>query len=310
MRRTIVMESVWEDIMDRNDTFYSLMVLLAAILWGTTGTSQYFAPEGASPLSIGSVRLVIGGVALFSFALFRGVLKNTSLWKNINSYIAAGFIAAYQLFFFAAVLKTGVAVGTVVGIGSSPVFAGLISLIIRRENPGLKWTIATLVSVAGCFLLITGGEELMVNISGIVLALGAGLSYAFYSAFSKDLLAANPPEAVAGVVFAIGAALLIPFLLLYDLSWLFTSRGMGVAIHLGVITTALAYVLFSYGLSKISLHKAVTLTLAEPLMASALGLLVLKEQLTSVSQTGMLLVFLGLIILSIPAMTIKNKTNI
>jgi len=39
-----------------------LFVLLAAILWGTTGTTQAFAPEEAAPLVFGAVRMAVGGI--------------------------------------------------------------------------------------------------------------------------------------------------------------------------------------------------------------------------------------------------------
>ena len=44
-----------------------LMVLLAAMLWGTTGTAQALAPPGATPLAVGTVRLTFGGVNSFMF---------------------------------------------------------------------------------------------------------------------------------------------------------------------------------------------------------------------------------------------------
>ncbi|MDP4128056.1 MAG: EamA family transporter, partial [Bacillota bacterium] len=181
----------------------------------------------------------------------------------------------------------------------SPVFAGLISMIFRRENPGLKWAAATLLAVIGCILLITGGQKLAVNSIGIVLALGAGASYALYAAVSKELLVSHPPEAVTGIVFAIGAFLLSPFLFLYNLEWLKTIQGTGVALHLGLVATALAYVLFSYGLANIPFPKAVTLSLAEPVTAATLGLFLLKEKLSFLSQVGMILVFAGLVILTL-----------
>lgn len=294
--------------MKQNETFFSLLVLSAAILWGTTGTAQSFIASGVSPLSVGSVRLTIGGAALLLFAWKKGVLVNRSLWHSRSTIIAAACISAYQLLFFAGVLHTGVAVGTVVTIGSAPVFAGLISRFIKKENLGINWTIATMVSIAGCIMLITGGQdELSVNPVGILLALGAGAFYAFYTAISKKLLETFPAEAVTGVVFFIGALLISPFLFLYRLEWLWTIQGSLVALHLGLLTTALAYVLFSYGLSKISFPKAVTLSLAEPITAALLGVFLLKEQLTLISKTGMLFVFLGLVILSLA--NVKKRSN-
>ncbi|MGI6679790.1 MAG: DMT family transporter [Dehalobacterium sp.] len=295
--------------MKQNETFFSILILAAAMLWGTTGTAQSFAPPGASPLSIGSVRLAVGGAALLIFAWQKGALSGKTLWLNAKTFLAAGCMAAYNLLFFAGVLKTGVAVGTMVTIGSAPVFAGLISLMVRRENPGLKWAGATLLSVIGCVLLITGGQKLAVNFIGIILALGAGISYALYAAVSKKLLESHPPEAVTGVVFSLGALFLSPFLFFYDLSWLKSIQGMGVALHLGLFATALAYVLFSHGLAKIPFPKAVTLSLAEPVTAAALGLFLLKEELSLISLVGMILVFAGLVILSLAGLKKKEKND-
>lgn len=285
--------------MKKNEAFYILMVLAGSVLWGTTGTAQHFAPVGASPLSIGAVRLAVGGTALTILALSKGAVKGKEIWMNPNTYISAASVAAYQLFFFAAVLKTGVAMGTVVAIGSAPVFAGLFSMVMGREKPDSKWIVATLVSIIGCILLITGGQELTANVSGVLLALAAGAAYAGYTAFSKQLLDKYSTLAVTGVVFFIGAILLSPLLFVFDLSWLRSAQGIGVALHLGLLATAMAYVLFTYGLSGIPLHKAVTLSLTEPATASMLGVFLLKEQLSPVSWIGIALVFAGLIIVSV-----------
>ena len=41
-----------------------LAVIAAAVLFGTTGTSQALGPDGTTPLGVGAVRLLIGGTAL------------------------------------------------------------------------------------------------------------------------------------------------------------------------------------------------------------------------------------------------------
>lgn len=145
--------------MKKNEAFYILMVLAGSVLWGTTGTAQHFAPVGTSPLSIGAVRLAVGGTALTILALSKGAVKGKEIWLNPNTYISAVSVAAYQLFFFAAVLKTGVAMGTVVAIGSAPVFAGIFSMVMGREKPDSKWIVATLVSIIGCILLMLTSHD-------------------------------------------------------------------------------------------------------------------------------------------------------
>lgn len=282
----------------KHQRYYSLFALAAAILWGTTGTSQKLAATTASPYSLGAIRLLIGAFALLVMSGVRRTPPRLGLFKRRETYLSAVFIAAYQLTFFAGVLKTGVATGTMVAIGSAPIFAGLYSYLRYRENPGRTWLFATTISIMGCILLIAGGGNLRANGGGILLTLIAGFSYAMYIANSKHLLKDDAPETVTSGIFLVAALLLVPVLLTQDLSWLLTWRGAAVAMHLGVFTTAVAFLLFSIGLSRISFPAAVTLSLAEPITASLLGVFLLGEKLTAVSTMGLAMVFIGLVILS------------
>jgi len=112
----------------------SFLVLLAAVLWGTTGTAQAFAPESAHPMAVGAMRLAIGGGALLLFVLMRGKLRKGKGWPVAPTAVAAASMAAYQPLFFSAVATTGVAVGTVVAIGSAPVLAGLLEYIFGGKK--------------------------------------------------------------------------------------------------------------------------------------------------------------------------------
>ena len=136
-----------------------------------------------------------------------------------------GGIAAYQVCFFAAVARTGVAVGTVVAIGSAPMLAGLLGLLLG-ERPG--WALAARHAAGRCWLhacsILTGGS-VQVNAPGVLLALGAGGSYAVYTMAGKDLLKRQPPDAVNAVAFFGGALVLAPVLFFVDLSWLATTAG-------------------------------------------------------------------------------------
>ncbi len=279
-----------------------LFIIAAAVLWGTTGTSQALAPEGAQPLAIGALRLVVGGLALLAvFAVSQRKLPRLpgSRGALFPWLLAAACMAAYQVLFFGGVKLTGVAVGTITGIGSSPVFAGLLGFFFRGEKPGWKWGGATLLAVIGCGLLATTGGEVHVDPLGILLAIGAGASYATFSLISKGLLDEQPAELVMAVVFCLGALMLSPLLLTQDLHWLAQPRGMLVILHLGLFATALAYIFFGKGLKLVPLATAVTLTLAEPLTAATLGLLLLGEQLSLQAAAGILLIFGGLVVLAV-----------
>lgn len=271
----------------------SLLILAGAVLWGTTGTAQAFAPPGADPLSVGAVRIVIGGLALLAVAALRGELSGHR-WPPLPVAVAACGIACYQPLFFAGVLKTGVALGTIVAIGSAPVAAGIIGAIFRGERPGRRWVAATALAVAGCALLVGGGGGVSVEATGVLLALGAGLSYGVYATATKVLLEDLPYTAVMGVAFGLGALLLSPVLLLSPPGWLADPRGAAVALELGLVATAAAYLLFARGLSAVPVSTAATLSLAEPLTAGLLGILVLGERPGAVSLAGAALLLGGL----------------
>ena len=273
-------------------------VLSAAILWGTTGTAQAFAPAGYDSRVIGALRLLIGGIVLLLVAVQRrelGQWRDWALWPVI---LASAFTAIYQLCFFSAVARTGVAVGTIVGIGSAPIAGGLLGLFFRSEKPSRRWVIATLLAITGCALLsFSGSSEVAINPFGISLALGAGASYAAYTLVIKGLLEKHSPCAVVAVVTCGGAFLSLPVLTQMDPAWILQPRALAVVLHLGILSMALAYGLFARGLQSVQVGTATTLSLAEPMTAGTLGILVLKEQMNLMTGCGIVLIFSGLVVL-------------
>ncbi len=274
------------------------LVLLAACLWGTNGTAEALAPSGAQPVIIGTLRIALGGVVLLIFAAARGALRDRKRWAPWPTLFAALAMAAYQLFFFAGVARTGVAIGTIVGIGSTPILAGPIGFLVRGERPSRCWVVATTLGVLGCALLVLVGEKVHVDLLGIFLAICAGGSYAVFTTMSKGLIEEHAPEAVMAVTFCLGAVFVLPLLFTANLGWLRQSSGILVILHLGVITAALAYILFAYGLKLIPVATAATLTLGEPLTAGLLGIFYLREPVTLYELVGILLIFMGLAVLS------------
>lgn len=277
----------------------ALLVLTASVLWGTTGTAQTLAPPGVSPIAVGTARMVFGGVALVLVALLKGGWRGGPRWPVRPTLLATAGVAGYQLLFFAGVARTGVAVGTIVGIGSSPILAGLLTWLIWRQWPGRRWLAATGLAILGCALLILAGSGgVRVDVLGMLLAMGAGLAYAVFTMASKVLLADRPAHVVTAVVFGLGVLLMLPLWLYLDMSWLAEPRGLLVGLHLGIVTMAVAYLLFTQGLRQVSAATAVSLTLAEPLTAGLLGIFVVGEQLAPIAWLGIGLLFAGLLVLT------------
>jgi DME family drug/metabolite transporter len=274
------------------------LVLMAACLWGTNGTAQALAPPGAQPIIIGTLRIALGGLTLLIIAVSRGALRDGKHWPFWPTFLGALSMAAYQIFFFAGVARTGVAVGTIVGIGSTPILAGMIGFLVRGERPSRRWALATALGIIGCILLVAAGEKIHVDLLGIFLVICAGGSYAIFTTVSKGLLDDHAPEAVMAVTFCLGACFVLPLLFTANLHWLTQPAGFLVVLYLGIITAGLAYTLFARGLFLVPVATAASLTLGEPLTAGLLGVLFLNEPLSIVGGFGILLIFAGLVILT------------
>jgi DME family drug/metabolite transporter len=290
-----------------------LVVVAAAVLWGTAGTAG--AVAAADPVPLAAARLVLGGAVLaITAALARARSARPQASMRWGLVLAAGAVAGYQLCFFAAVQRTGVAIGTVVAIGSGPIFTGLLSWLIGREPPSRRWVVATAAAIAGCAVLVWGGMAGGVmggaDPWGIALALLGGLLYAFYAVVAARAIGRGTEPAVAmGVMFGGAAVIMLPVLLVSGAGWLAHPRGLLVTLYLGCATTALAYLLYGRGLRTTPVATAATLALAEPAVAALLGLVVLDEHLSPLSWGGLALLGLSLVVVAVPGRTVADPAE-
>lgn len=293
-----------------------IAVVGAAVLWGTAGTAGLLV--SADSIALAAARLVVGGFALALLAAGvraeagagsasgrreGGDRERAGRLLRPGLVLAAVAVAAYQLCFFAAVSRTGVAIGTVVAIGSGPVFTGLLSWLLHGQRPSGRWAVATTAAICGCAALIVGGgaEAGGQMVSGVLLALLGGLLYAFYAVTAARAISAGASSnAVMGVLFGGAAVIMVPVLLWRGVGWLAAPSGLLVVLYLGLGTTALAYFLYGRGLRTTPVATAATLALAEPAVAALLGLIVLGERLAPISVAGLVLLAVSLIAVALP----------
>ena len=108
------------------------LVLAAAMLWGTTGTAQHFAPAQLSPYWVGGLRMVMAVLFFIALAwvMDRGHRSLPIRWGRL---VFCGLcMAIYNLSFFAGIKASGVALGTALAIGSGPIWAGLMQAVVQK----------------------------------------------------------------------------------------------------------------------------------------------------------------------------------
>ena len=278
-----------------------IYILIASLCFSTTGTTQALAPEGATPQVIGGMRLLLGFIALFIWCSFTGKLPKLRTWPKAVTLISALGILAYQMFFFAAAKATGVAVSAVVACGFIPVCTGILGMIFLKERPSAVWYITTVIAIGG-LVMLSFTPDMQARPIGLLLACCAATGYAFYSVFGKKVVSGNDPAAVIMVLFAIGAVLVSPVFFILPIDWVFTPGGIIVALHLGLVATALGYTTFMAGLKTTPASTCATINLSEALMAACWGVFLVGERLEAMHLAGMALIFGAVTVL-----TLKSK---
>ncbi|WP_281261889.1 DMT family transporter [Streptomyces rishiriensis] len=292
----------------------SLCVLVASVLWGTTGTAASFAPD-VGPLAIGAAAMGLGGLLQ---ALLAGprIARETPALRAQRGVVVLGAlaVAAYPSAFYTSMHLAGVAVGTVVSIGSAPLASAVIERVVDGRRLTRRWTTGAVLGLAGTALLCVaeaagatgtvpgaGVHSARTIVLGVLLGLVAGFAYALYSWAAHRLISRDVTSGAAmGAVFGLGGLLLLPVLATTGAPLLASWSNAAVGAYMALVPMFAGYVLFGWGLAHIPASTATTLSLLEPAVAAVLAVLVVGERLPLLGWAGIALVLACLAVLTTP----------
>jgi drug/metabolite transporter, DME family len=269
-------------------------VAVAATLWGTAGTAQELLLPTAPPVAVAAYRCLLGGLVLLALAL--GPKRRASLVATVRGggrplVAATAAMTVFQACYLLGIRTAGVALGTLVALGSAPAWAGLLAMLAGRR-PSRRWVLATVVAVLGLAMLV-GADTGAAPVRGVALAATAGVAYAAYTTSSARLTVTDR-GAVVAVVFTACGLLLLPAVAVTGGVPMSTRAVVGLA-WLAVATTIVAYRSFLRGLVHLDAPTATTLSLLEPLTATLLAVTVVGEHITSVGGLGVVLLLVGVL---------------
>jgi DME family drug/metabolite transporter len=286
----------------------AVLVLAGAALFGTVGTAQALGPDVPSE-SLAAARMLLAAVLLGAVAAVSGRRRGVRVaLRQAPAWWAGLGQASFNLCFLAAMKQAGVAVGTLVAIGATPVVTGLVTRHVTR-----RWALATTVAVAGLALLVLGerGTTSAPSVAGVLLALGAAASYAAYI-IAGNAAAARGLEtrSFLAAAFAVAALLTLPWLVTGDVRWAGTTGGALVLGYLVLIPTIVSYNLFNRGLHGVRASTAATLGLVEPVVAATLAYVVLGERLAALGFLGAATVVVGLLLIIRSTATVRQGDGV
>jgi DME family drug/metabolite transporter len=271
-------------------------------MWGTTGVVAAGMTPDVSTFAIGSFTMGVGGILLAGVSW--PAVRRAIAIPAARRWILLGGVGVfvYPLAFYAGMQDAGVAVGNTVALGSGPLFAGVIEWVSAKHKPAKRWFIALGIAVIGLFFVgFAKSGENTVGLSGVLLALLAGVAYALYSVAGSRVIAAGASfRGSMGAVFGAGSLPLLVVLAFTGGPLVSDPANLGRGVYLALGPLVLAYLFFGYALTRASASLVTLVTLLEPVFATILAVIVLQESLTAVGWLGVALLVAGVVVATMP----------
>ncbi len=302
--------------MNRKISFHFLAVLLAASLWGTAGLFvRTLQTTGFSQMQM------VFGRAFFS-AVFLGVIilfKDKGLFKvkfkDLWLFISAGLfsIVLFNFSYYTTMSLASLSVAAVL-LYTAPFFVVIISAVLFKERLTLNKITALFIAFLGC-CFVSGLFDSAQSIGSKALFFGllTGLGYALYTIFGELLLQRGYKTlTITFYVFLFASICTIPFInVVKTLNFTFsTPKIFIIVILMAVFNTVMPYVLYTTGLSGVSPTAAPIIATVEPVVATLIGGLVYREDISLFNIIGIVLVLSSVVILNLKPLTLIANAKI
>lgn len=246
---------------------------------------------------------------LITFAvLFTGLLlfdrKTLKIrLRDIWCFIGTGAfsVSFFNFCYFKTMTLTSLSVAAVL-LYTAPVFVMIMSFFLFKEKMTKAKVLALFIAFIGCALVSgIGSEAGELSAGGVLVGLGAGFGYALYSIFGRYALMRGYSSVTITVYTFLFAAVSTVFLV--DVPSIINTAGTYPEISLyGVFmilfVTLFPYLCYTKGLAGMENGTASVIASIEPVVATALGVIIYKEEMTLESILGMILVLVSIVILN------------
>lgn len=281
-----------------------LLVLASGCMWGCMGLLVRPLNEiGLVTMDICFLRgFVTFLVMLVGLLLFdRKALKVRV--KDIWCFVGTGALSVsfFNFCYFKTITLTSLSVAAVL-LYTAPAFVMIMSSFLFKEKMTGKKIAALAIAFVGCVLVsgvINGSGTL--NAKGVLIGLGAGFGYALYSIFGRYALQRGYSSITITFYTFVFATMATVFMA--DVSSIIniveTRPGLSIyAAFMILFVTLFPYLCYTKGLSGMENGTASVIASIEPVMATVLGILIYKEEMTFVNAFGMILVLGSIVILN------------
>lgn len=266
------------------------LFLALGVIWGIPYLLIRIAVADVPPVCVAFARTCIGALLLLPIALARGEVRPALRhWRPLLAFTLVEISAPWWLLGYAETRINSSTAGLL--IATVPVLtAGLLALSGREALDGRR-ALGLAIGLGGVVALV--GLDIDVSHGwAVAAALATAFGYALGPIVISRFLSAVPPLGVIAVSLAVAAMLYLPFVIPVWPSRI-TAEAAGSVLVLGIVCTALAFLLFFSLIREAGPTRATVITYLNPVVALLLGVLLLDEPLTPGMLAGFALVLLG-----------------
>ncbi|MBB98244.1 MAG: EamA family transporter [Rhodobacteraceae bacterium] len=275
----------------------NLLLLLAALIWGSAFVAQSTAMRDLGPLTFTGLRFLIAAIVVAPFAIREHA--NRALAPLTRGQMLR-FTGLGLVFFLAIALQqTGMTVTTVTNAGFLTaiyvVLTPILGLLAFKERPHAVVWPAALVTLAGIWLLGGGGIDRL-N-AGDLLMIVCAVFWALHVCLLGGMAASSGrPLTLSAWQFAVvGIVAIVPGLILEPVSLQAIAAAGPEILYTSVFSGGLAYTLQTIGQRWTRAGDAAILLSSEALFGALFGALLLGERLTLAGLVGCMLIFFSIV---------------
>ena len=271
-----------------------LLFAAMSAVWGIPYLFIKIAVDhGLDPLLVAWGRMALGAIVLLPIAWHAGALDGLGRkWRWIVAFAFAEIAVPFPLISYGEVHVSSSLAAIL--IAALPLVVAALTLWIEpEERVSAPRLVGLICGLAGVVVLmgidvVGNGDELL----GAGCVLAATIGYAIGPMIIRHRLAELDPRGVSGAALAAGAIMLAPSLALLPDAHPTAGALASVAV-LGVVCSALAFVLFFALIVEAGPTRASVITYVNPAIAVLLGVIVLDEHLGAASLAGLALILAG-----------------
>jgi drug/metabolite transporter (DMT)-like permease len=277
------------------------MLIATIVIWAFNITvTRYVLTHGFRPLAYGSVRYVAAALLAAAVALALDGSLAVGGRRSLFLIGAASVLLLANQVSFVYALKLGSATTVALILGSTPIFAAIVSSVLGLERLTGRFWLATAIGFGGVARVALGsGGNLSSDLGGDLLAIALAFSWALYSVTIAPLMRRYSPFRISAVVLLV---MCVPFVALSSpqlaeqdygsLGWL-----VWVCLAFAIVgPLALTNVLWFTAIGRVGPSRATLFANIQPFLAAVFAYLILSEQLHVLQVVGGFTILAGILL--------------